>query len=118
MAYNMETKKSSRGNWGSRMGFILAATGSAIGLGNIWKFPYITGVYGGGAFVFVYLFCVLIVGLPLMMSELIIGRRAQKNPVGAFKKLQSKLLNRKLSANTSLKLSLNPRKLLSFNVRF
>ena len=87
MAYNMETKKSSRGNWGSRMGFILAATGSAIGLGNIWKFPYITGVYGGGAFVFVYLFCVLIVGLPLMMSELIIGRRAQKNPVGAYKKL-------------------------------
>ncbi len=76
-----------RGNWGTRVGFILAATGSAIGLGNIWKFPYITGVYGGGAFVFVYLFCVLIVGLPLMITELIIGRRAQKNPVGAFKKL-------------------------------
>lgn len=77
----------SRGNWGTRIGFIMAATGSAIGLGNIWKFPYITGIYGGGAFVFVYLFCVLIVGLPLMITEFMIGRRAQKNPVGAFKKL-------------------------------
>ncbi|MCP4703560.1 MAG: sodium-dependent transporter [candidate division Zixibacteria bacterium] len=77
----------SRGNWGTRIGFIMAATGSAIGLGNIWKFPYITGVYGGGAFVFVYLFCVLIVGLPLMITELMIGRRTQRNPVGAFKTL-------------------------------
>ncbi len=76
-----------RGSWGTRVGFIMAATGSAIGLGNIWKFPYITGVYGGGAFVFVYLICVLIVGLPLMITEFLIGRRAQKNPVGAFKKL-------------------------------
>ncbi len=79
--------KSARGNWGSRMGFILAATGSAIGLGNIWKFPYITGVYGGAAFVLVYLGCVVIVGLPLMMAELMIGRRSKKNPVGAFKAL-------------------------------
>ena len=76
-----------RGNWGTRLGFILAASGSAIGLGNIWKFPYITGVYGGGAFVLVYLFCVLLVGLPLMISELIIGRGSQKDPVGAFKAL-------------------------------
>lgn len=82
-----ENKQSIRGNWGSRMGFILAATGSAIGLGNIWKFPYITGVYGGAAFVLVYLVCVVIVGLPLMMAELIIGRRSKKNPVGAFKAL-------------------------------
>lgn len=76
-----------RGNWGSRIGFILAATGSAIGLGNIWKFPYITGVYGGGAFVLVYLGCVVIVGLPLMIAELMIGRKSKKNPVGAFKAL-------------------------------
>jgi len=69
------------------MGFILAATGSAIGLGNVWKFPYITGVYGGGAFVLVYLGCVIIVGLPLMISEFIIGRRGQENPVGAFQRL-------------------------------
>jgi NSS family neurotransmitter:Na+ symporter len=80
----------SRGYWGSRLGFILAATGSAVGLGNIWKFPYITGVYGGGAFVLVYLVCVLMIGLPLMVSELMVGRRAQKNPVGAFKHLHHK----------------------------
>ncbi len=78
--------KKSRETWGSNLGFILAATGSAIGLGNIWKFPYITGDYGGGAFVLVYLGCVLMIGLPLMVSELIIGRRAQKNPVKAFEK--------------------------------
>jgi NSS family neurotransmitter:Na+ symporter len=76
-----------RGNWGTRFGFIVAASGSAVGLGNIWKFPYITGVYGGGAFVLVYLGCVLVVGLPLMIAELVIGRRAQQNPVGAFQKL-------------------------------
>ena len=81
---------SNRGNWASQVGFILAATGSAIGLGNIWKFPYITGVYGGGAFVLVYLICVVVVGLPLMLAELIIGRRAQQNPVGAFQKLHHK----------------------------
>ncbi len=85
MSDNSQT--STRGNWGTRVGFVLAATGSAIGLGNIWKFPYITGVYGGGAFVLVYLFCVLLIGLPLMIAELMIGRRTQKNPVGAFKAL-------------------------------
>jgi len=76
-----------RAQWSSRFGFILAATGGAIGLGNIWKFPYITGVYGGGAFVLVYLGCVLLIGLPLMIAELVVGRRAQENPVGAFQKL-------------------------------
>ncbi len=76
-----------RGQWSTRFGFILAAAGSAVGLGNIWKFPYITGVYGGGAFVIVYLGCVLAVGLPLMIAELIVGRRARQNPVGAFQKL-------------------------------
>ncbi|MBU8934492.1 MAG: sodium-dependent transporter [candidate division Zixibacteria bacterium] len=79
-----------RGQWAGHLGFIMAATGSAIGLGNIWKFPYITGVYGGGAFVLVYLACVVIVGLPLMLAELMIGRRAQCNPVGAFQKLHRK----------------------------
>lgn len=79
--------KSGRGNWTGNLGFILAAAGSAIGLGNIWKFPYITGDYGGGAFVLVYLICVVIVGLPLMIAELMIGRHSQKNPVGAFRKL-------------------------------
>lgn len=78
---------SSRGNWGTRVGFILAASGSAIGLGNIWKFPYMTGVHGGGAFVIIYLVCVLLVGLPIMISEFIIGKHTKKNPVGAFMKL-------------------------------
>jgi len=76
-----------RGNWGSHIGFILAAAGSAIGLGNIWKFPYITGDYGGGAFVLVYLVSVVVVGLPAMLSELLIGRKSQKSPVGAFQAL-------------------------------
>ncbi len=76
-----------RGQWAGRLGFILAAAGSAIGLGNIWKFPYITGEYGGGAFVLVYLVCVAVVGLPLMLAELMIGRSTQLNPIGAFQKL-------------------------------
>ncbi|MCF7822955.1 MAG: sodium-dependent transporter [Candidatus Marinimicrobia bacterium] len=70
--------------WGSRFGFILAAAGSAVGLGNIWKFPYIAGENGGAAFVFVYLICIAIIGFPVLISEILIGRTTQKNPVGAF----------------------------------
>jgi len=84
---NQHTSAVDRGHWSGRIGLVLAAAGSAIGLGNIWKFPYITGIYGGGAFVLVYLGCVAIVGLPLMISELAIGRSTQLNPVGAFQKL-------------------------------
>ena len=76
-----------REQWGSKIGFILAAAGSAIGLGNIWKFPYITGQYGGAAFILIYLICTAIIGLPVLMAEVLIGRTTQKNPVGAFKKL-------------------------------
>ena len=76
-----------RGQWGSRMGFILAAAGSAIGLGNIWKFPYITGDNGGGLFVLIYLVCIAVIGLPIMMAEIFIGRTTQNSPVGAFRKL-------------------------------
>lgn len=76
-----------RANFGSTFGVIAAAAGSAIGLGNIWKFPYITGVYGGAAFILVYLICIALIGLPVMLSEFLIGRRAQKNAVGSFKKL-------------------------------
>lgn len=79
-----------RGQWSSRLGFILAAAGSAIGLGNIWKFPYITGQNGGGAFVLVYLLCIAIVGLPIMISELMIGRHTRKDAVGAFLALEGK----------------------------
>lgn len=74
-----------RGNWTSSAGFVLAATGSAIGLGNLWKFPFITWENNGGAFVLMYLVCIMAVGLPIMMAELLIGRSSQKSAVGALK---------------------------------
>ena len=83
-----ESEPPQREQWGTKIGFILAAAGSAIGLGNVWKFPYITGENGGAAFVFVYLLCIIIIGLPIMLAELTIGRRTQRNPVGAFKVLK------------------------------
>ncbi|MBW2532252.1 MAG: sodium-dependent transporter, partial [Deltaproteobacteria bacterium] len=73
-----------------RLGFVLAAAGSAVGLGNLWKFPYITWENKGGAFVFVYLAAVLLLGLPIMMAEILIGRRAQLSAVPAFEKLGGK----------------------------
>lgn len=73
-----------RDHWGSRLGFIVAAAGGAIGLGNLWKFPYITFENEGGAFVIVYLFCILLVGLPIMIGELLIGRKTQRNAAGAY----------------------------------
>ncbi len=79
-----------RALWASRLGFILAAAGSAVGLGNIWKFPYITGLNGGGAFVLVYLVCIALVGLPIMMAELMIGRHTRRDAVGAFIKLEGR----------------------------
>ncbi len=81
------SSKKPRAQFSSKFGLIAAAAGSAIGLGNIWKFPYITGVYGGAAFLFVYLAFILAIGLPVMLSELIIGRRSRRNAFGAFKKL-------------------------------
>ena len=77
-------RKSLHGNWTSRLAFILAVTGSAVGLGNIWKFPYIAGQNGGGAFVLVYLLCVILVGMPVMMSEILLGRRGRRNPVATM----------------------------------
>ena len=74
-----------RDHWSSNAGLVLAATGSAIGLGNLWKFPFITWENNGGAFVLVYLICIAAVGLPIMMAELLIGRRSQKSAVGALK---------------------------------
>jgi len=81
----MQEKKSIHGAWASRWIFILAATGSAVGLGNIWKFPYIAGENGGGAFVLVYLICILMVGVPIMMAEVFIGRRGRQSPINAMK---------------------------------
>lgn len=74
-----------RGFWSSRLAFVLAATGSAVGLGNIWKFPYITGENGGGAFVLVYLICIAVVGIPIMMAEVLIGRRGGHSPVNSLR---------------------------------
>ncbi|AKO53463.1 transporter [Marinobacter psychrophilus] len=80
-----EGSNAKRGLWSSRFAFILAATGSAVGLGNIWKFPYITGENGGGAFVLVYLLCIAAIGLPIMMAEVLIGRRGGRSPVNSLK---------------------------------
>jgi NSS family neurotransmitter:Na+ symporter len=76
-----------REQWGSRIGFILAAAGSAIGLGNIWRFPYLVGKNGGATFILVYLVITVFIGLPVMLAEFAIGRAAQKSPVDAFKAL-------------------------------
>ncbi len=74
-------------SWSSRWTFILAATGSAVGLGNIWKFPYITGEYGGGAFVLVYLVCIALVGIPVMIGEAYLGKRGRLDPVNSLRKI-------------------------------
>lgn len=76
-----------REHWASRAGFIMAAAGSAVGLGNVWKFPYMAGENGGGAFVMVYLPIVFTIGISVLLAELVIGRATQKDPVGAFRML-------------------------------
>jgi neurotransmitter:Na+ symporter, NSS family len=73
--------------WSSRRTFLLAAIGSAVGLGNIWRFPYITGVNGGGAFVIIYLVCILVIAIPLLMAELAIGRRGGQSPIRSMQRL-------------------------------
>jgi len=80
-----EQHTSKRTQWSSRTVFILAATGSAVGLGNIWKFPYITGENGGGTFVLVYLLCIALIGLPIMMAEIMLGRRGKQSPVNTMR---------------------------------
>ncbi|HOI33543.1 MAG TPA: sodium-dependent transporter, partial [Bacteroidales bacterium] len=84
MAINVKTPRDS---FGSRLGVIAAAAGSAIGLGNIWRFPYVAGENGGGAFLMVYIGFIILIGVPVMISEFVIGRSAQRNPVGAFNSL-------------------------------
>ena len=83
----MESNSGKRDQWGSKFGFIMAAAGSAIGLGNVWRFPYITGKYGGGALVVIYLLFVIFIGTSVMLAELAIGRKARLDSVGSFKKL-------------------------------
>ncbi len=79
---------SKRGSWSSSIGFILAAAGSAVGLGNIWRFPYLTGQNGGAAFVLIYIACVVLIGLPLLFNEMALGRFTRKGPVGAFQTIR------------------------------
>ncbi|MDH5392767.1 MAG: sodium-dependent transporter [Gammaproteobacteria bacterium] len=79
-----EFRLSMHGQWSGRVAFILAATGSAVGLGNIWKFPYITGDNGGGAFVLVYLFCIVLIGIPVMMAEIFLGRKGGLSPINTM----------------------------------
>ena len=85
----MEIQKQlkSHGAWVGKWTFILAATGSAVGLGNIWGFPYKAGTNGGGAFVLIYLGCIVVIGLPIMISEIIIGRRSGNSPINAMRKV-------------------------------
>ncbi|NWN82988.1 MAG: sodium-dependent transporter, partial [Halomonas sp.] len=82
--------KLSHAQWSSKMAFILAATGSAVGLGNIWRFSYMVGDNGGAAFVLIYLACVALVGLPILVSEWLIGRRGQMNPINSMLDLARK----------------------------
>jgi NSS family neurotransmitter:Na+ symporter len=76
-----------RANFGTKLGIILATAGSAVGLGNVWRFPYMTGQNGGAAFILVYIACVLILGIPCMLNEFIIGRRAQANTARSYARL-------------------------------
>ena len=79
--------KIERVNFGSKLGVILATAGSAVGLGNIWRFPYMTGQNGGAVFILIYVLCVLLLGIPCMISEFIIGRHGQANTARAFRKI-------------------------------
>jgi neurotransmitter:Na+ symporter, NSS family len=88
--------KPQREHWGSRIGFIMAAAGSAIGLGSLWRFPYITGQNGGGVFVLLYLLFTFIIAIPVFASELIIGRTTQRSPISAFAELSNNSASWKL----------------------
>ena len=73
-----------RGNFGTKLGVILATAGGAVGLGNVWRFPYVTGQNGGAAFILIYIGCVLMMGIPVMLCEMMIGRHAQANTARAY----------------------------------
>ena len=85
-----EFSKQKRGSFTGKLGFVLSAAGSAVGLGNLWRFPYLTAQYGGGAFVLVYILLAIFFGLTLLMLEIAIGRHTGKSVIGAFTKLKMK----------------------------
>ncbi len=86
----MTPTTSIHGMWSTRLAFVLAAAGSAVGLGNVWRFPYTLGEYGGGAFVLVYLLCIAGIGIPIMMAEVMIGRRGRQSPINTMSTLASR----------------------------
>ena len=90
MGVSVNSKRGMHGAWSSRWTFILAATGSAVGLGNIWKFPYIAGENGGGAFVLIYLLCILMIGIPIMVAEVMLGRCGRHSPINTMRYLTEK----------------------------
>ena len=81
---------SSRDHFASKIGFILAAAGSAIGLGAIWKFPYMAGTNGGSVFILLFILCTVFIGLPILIAEFMIGRRGQLDPINSFKDTSSR----------------------------
>lgn len=85
----VEQGQSTPNRWSTRLAFVLAASGSAVGLGNVWKFPYITGSHGGSAFILLYLLCLAAVAIPVLMAEVMIGREGRMSPVGTFDRLCS-----------------------------
>lgn len=91
MTATHDASRMNREHWGSRFGFIMAAAGSAIGLGNVWRFPYVAGENGGGAFLLIYLAIIAVFGFSLAMTEIALGRATQRNPVGAFRQLGGRL---------------------------
>ena len=79
-----------RESFRSRLGFLLVSAGCAIGIGNVWRFPYVAGQYGGGLFVLIYLICLLVMGVPVLTMELAVGRASKKSAVLAYKALEPK----------------------------
>jgi len=79
--------KNQRGQWATALGFIMAAAGAAIGLGNVWKFPYLAAKFGGGTFLFAYVIILIVLGMPILVAEIVLGRRGKLNPVGTYAKL-------------------------------
>ncbi|MDA0272402.1 MAG: sodium-dependent transporter, partial [Proteobacteria bacterium] len=82
--------ESVHGMWSSRIMFILAAAGSAVGLGNIWRFPYVAGENGGGAFVLAYLVCIFMIGVPIMIAEILLGRAGRQSPINTMQVLSAR----------------------------
>ncbi|MCW8962975.1 MAG: sodium-dependent transporter, partial [Gammaproteobacteria bacterium] len=80
-------RESMHGQWTGQTVFVMAATGSAVGLGNIWRFPYLVGEYGGGLFVLIYLICIAVIGLPVLMAEIMIGRMGRQSPINSIRQI-------------------------------